>query len=110
MMRCSKDVCSHCVAGQMLALAPDSYSFHYWKTPPVPVQFQLFIFDIVNPEEVMQGAPPSLLERGPYTYRLYTSGWCCCCCLVVVMVVVVVVVVVVCVCVCVCVCTLSEIT
>ena len=54
----------------MLAIAPDSFSFKYWKTPPVPVQFQLFIFDIVNPEEVLQGAAPSLLERGPYTYRL----------------------------------------
>ena len=55
----------------MLALAPDSYSFKYWKTPPVPVQFQLYIFDIINPDEVMQGAAPSLLERGPYTYRFF---------------------------------------
>ncbi|XP_070197448.1 lysosome membrane protein 2-like isoform X3 [Littorina saxatilis] len=27
------------------------------------------MFDIVNPEEVLQGGQPSLVEKGPYTYR-----------------------------------------
>nr|KAG5688735.1 hypothetical protein BaRGS_002059 [Batillaria attramentaria] len=54
----------------MLALAPDSYSYDYWHKPPVPVIFEIYVFDIVNPEEVLQGGTPSVREKGPYTYRV----------------------------------------
>ncbi|XP_076446442.1 scavenger receptor class B member 1-like [Babylonia areolata] len=60
----------HLKMKQMLAVKPGGYSFGYWQKPPVPVFFRIFVFDVVNPEEVLQGGRPSVVEKGPYTYRV----------------------------------------
>jgi lysosome membrane protein 2 len=40
------------------------------KEPPVPIYFQIWVFDLMNPIEVVQnGAKPALMQKGPYTFR-----------------------------------------
>ena len=40
-----------------------------WKEIPVPVYLSVYFFNIVNPEEIIQGQKPQVQERGPYVYR-----------------------------------------
>ncbi|XP_060519996.1 sensory neuron membrane protein 2-like [Cylas formicarius] len=37
---------------------------------PFPVTFNVYLFDVQNPDEVMSGAKPVVKEKGPYTYKL----------------------------------------
>ena len=41
-----------------------------WLEPPVPVYFSVWVFDLINPLEVVEfGEKPFVLQRGPYVYR-----------------------------------------
>lgn len=31
--------------------------------------FRVWMFDVANPDDVMEGALPELIERGPYVYK-----------------------------------------
>ncbi|XP_022343288.2 lysosome membrane protein 2-like isoform X2 [Crassostrea virginica] len=42
--------------------------YNTWKDLPIPIYMQFYMFDCENPEEVLQGAKPQVVERGPYTY------------------------------------------
>ena len=42
--------------------------YNTWKNLPIPIYMQFYMFDCENPEEVLQGAKPQVVERGPYTY------------------------------------------
>ncbi|KAL8577387.1 hypothetical protein ACOMHN_060209 [Nucella lapillus] len=64
------EVIVHGMMNKMLVLKPDGYSFGYWQKPPVPVFFKIYVFDVANPEEVLQGLIPKVIEKGPYTYRV----------------------------------------
>ena len=45
--------------------------YDYWLNPPVPIYMQFYMFNVTNPDEVLQkGERPSLAQYGPYTYRL----------------------------------------
>ncbi|XDC63861.1 hypothetical protein R6Z07M_015043 [Ovis aries] len=48
---------------------PNSLSFNMWKEIPVPFYLSVYFFNIVNPEEIIQGQKPQVQERGPYVYR-----------------------------------------
>ncbi|XP_055260489.1 scavenger receptor class B member 1 isoform X2 [Moschus berezovskii] len=48
---------------------PNSLSFNMWKEIPVPFYLSVYFFNIVNPEEIIQGQKPKVQERGPYVYR-----------------------------------------
>uniref|UniRef100_A0A4X2KVM6 Scavenger receptor class B member 1 n=1 Tax=Vombatus ursinus TaxID=29139 RepID=A0A4X2KVM6_VOMUR len=50
---------------------PNSLSFEMWKQIPVPFYMSVYLFHVLNSEEVMKGEKPSLQERGPYVYREY---------------------------------------
>ncbi|GFS12079.1 scavenger receptor class B member 1 [Elysia marginata] len=55
-----------------MALENGTESFKNWVDPPVPVLFQIYLFDIVNPMEVIKNqAPPVVMEKGPYVYKLH---------------------------------------
>ncbi|KAK3738263.1 hypothetical protein RRG08_039674 [Elysia crispata] len=57
---------------EKLPLRNGSLAFHYWVKPPVPVDFKIYVFDIVNQEEILDGsAVPTVIERGPYVYKLH---------------------------------------
>ena len=38
-----------------------------WYKLDIP--FDIYIFDVLNPEEIMQGATPQFKQRGPYVYK-----------------------------------------
>lgn len=48
---------------------PNSLSFGMWKEIPVPFYMSVYFFNVLNPEEVLQGQKPSVQELGPYVYR-----------------------------------------
>ncbi|XP_016058666.1 PREDICTED: scavenger receptor class B member 1 [Miniopterus natalensis] len=50
---------------------PTSLSFSMWKEIPVPFYLSVYFFDVVNPNEILQGRKPRVRERGPYVYREY---------------------------------------
>ncbi|NWX00693.1 SCRB1 protein, partial [Caloenas nicobarica] len=56
---------------QNVRIDPSSISFSMWKDIPVPFYLSVHFFEVLNPEEVLQGAKPVLNERGPYVYREY---------------------------------------
>uniref|UniRef100_A0A4X1UNS3 Scavenger receptor class B member 1 n=1 Tax=Sus scrofa TaxID=9823 RepID=A0A4X1UNS3_PIG len=48
---------------------PSSLSFNMWKEIPVPFYLSVYFFDVINPNEILQGQKPQVRERGPYVYR-----------------------------------------
>ncbi|XP_055003606.1 scavenger receptor class B member 1 isoform X1 [Sorex araneus] len=48
---------------------PSSLSFNMWKEIPVPFYLSVYFFDVLNPQEILEGQKPSVRERGPYVYR-----------------------------------------
>uniref|UniRef100_A0A8B9I217 Scavenger receptor class B member 1 n=1 Tax=Anser brachyrhynchus TaxID=132585 RepID=A0A8B9I217_9AVES len=48
---------------------PSSISFGMWKDIPVPFYLSVHLFEVLNPNEVLEGGKPILTQRGPYVYR-----------------------------------------
>ena len=40
-----------------------------WLNPPIEPLMKLYVFNITNPREVLEGADPDTQELGPYVYR-----------------------------------------
>ncbi len=40
-----------------------------WKDIPVPFFMSVYFFHIVNPDEILKGEKPTVVQRGPYVYR-----------------------------------------
>uniref|UniRef100_A0A8B9FZ51 Scavenger receptor class B member 1 n=1 Tax=Amazona collaria TaxID=241587 RepID=A0A8B9FZ51_9PSIT len=40
-----------------------------WKDIPVPFYMSVYFFEVLNPNQVLQGEKPVLYQRGPYVYR-----------------------------------------
>ena len=57
---------------EQLPLKEGSRTYSVWQKPPesAPIHFQIWLFDLVNPTEVLQhGEKPTVMQKGPYTYR-----------------------------------------
>ncbi|CAH8648272.1 unnamed protein product [Schistosoma curassoni] len=52
-----------------LAILPGSEIFDNWKSPSVPVYFSIYLYNLTNPQEVLNGGRPRFTEVGPYVYR-----------------------------------------
>ncbi|XP_033743063.1 lysosome membrane protein 2-like [Pecten maximus] len=59
----------HQTIAKDVPLTEGSLTYGDWVVPPIPVYYQLWVFDLINPLEVIEGAKPYLVQRGPYTYR-----------------------------------------
>ncbi|XP_048877099.1 scavenger receptor class B member 1 isoform X2 [Brienomyrus brachyistius] len=46
-------------------------SYTMWKDLPVPFFMSIYFFNILNPDEILNGEKPVVEERGPYVYREY---------------------------------------
>jgi len=55
---------------KFVLLGPNSMSKDMWIDTP-KLQTSVYIFDIQNPDEVLKGDKPKLVERGPYVYDEY---------------------------------------
>eukprot|EP00118_Oscarella_pearsei_P002662 m.11176 g.11176 ORF g.11176 m.11176 type:complete len:499 (+) comp23057_c0_seq1:265-1761(+) len=42
-----------------------------WSSPTTPVYTNFYFFDVQNPDEVLKGAKPRVIQKGPYAYREY---------------------------------------
>ena len=40
-----------------------------WLKPPIKPLMKLYVFNITNPQEVLEGLDPQTEELGPYVYR-----------------------------------------
>ncbi|XP_074651843.1 platelet glycoprotein 4-like [Tubulanus polymorphus] len=56
-----------------IPFAEGSEAVKTWEYPPVPVYMNFYVFDLLNKDETMAGAKPSVLEKGPYVYRQLIS-------------------------------------
>lgn len=54
---------------QNLRLWNGTLSFHYWQRPGVIRLTKVYIFNVTNPEEFLNGMKPILVEVGPFVYR-----------------------------------------
>ncbi|KAI8483861.1 lipopolysaccharide transport [Branchiostoma belcheri] len=45
-----------------------SYLYDQWSDIPVPIFMQFWVWDLLNPEEVLKGEKPAVIQKGPYTY------------------------------------------
>ncbi|TRY81356.1 hypothetical protein DNTS_008493 [Danionella cerebrum] len=44
-------------------------SYTMWKDIPVPFFMSVYFLHIVNPDEILKGEKPVVMEQGPYVYR-----------------------------------------
>jgi len=51
-----------------LVLSPTSGSFPMWQNLPAPMLASMYLFKVLNPDEVSAGAKPELEEVGPYVF------------------------------------------
>ncbi|XP_056586742.1 lysosome membrane protein 2c isoform X2 [Triplophysa dalaica] len=58
---------------QEIVLVNGTEAFSVWQNPPPPVYMQFYFFNLTNHAEVLDGAKPSVVQIGPYTYREYRS-------------------------------------
>ncbi|NWX85564.1 SCRB1 protein, partial [Nothoprocta ornata] len=54
---------------QNVRIDPSSIAFGMWKDIPVPFYLSVHFFEVLNPQEILQGAKPVVRQRGPYVYR-----------------------------------------
>ena len=56
------------IYNSQLVLSPTSGSFPMWSVLPSPMIASMYLFHVLNPDEVSAGAKPRLEERGPYVF------------------------------------------
>nr|AXU25118.1 sensory neuron membrane protein 2-1 [Cyrtorhinus lividipennis] len=54
-----------------LVLEEGSPGLATFKKTPFPLEFKIYLFNITNPEEIMNGGKPVVAEVGPYVYDLW---------------------------------------
>lgn len=54
---------------QNTALKPNSRIRGMWTNIPFPLDFRVYLFNVTNPNEVMQGRKPKVQEIGPYFFQ-----------------------------------------
>lgn len=55
-------------------LKPGSLLFKEWTKSSLPIYMQYFMFNLTNPEQVMDGAIPNVTQIGPYSYKELRSN------------------------------------
>ncbi|GIY69822.1 lysosome membrane protein 2 [Caerostris extrusa] len=63
----------HALLQKNLVLEEGKEAYEKWKKTPIPVTFKVFIFNVTNPKEVMDGMKPIVQEIGPYVFKQYRS-------------------------------------
>ncbi|XP_005188827.2 protein peste [Musca domestica] len=57
--------------GKEMALSPTSPTYDGWKVSPLPLDFDVYLFNWTNPEDFYEGSPrkPRFEQLGPYRFR-----------------------------------------
>ncbi|XP_045595505.1 lysosome membrane protein 2 [Procambarus clarkii] len=66
--RCFSRVFNKMLSNKLL-LVPGSKTLESFKSPPVPIFMQFYLFNVTNSEAVLEGAVPVLQQVGPYTFE-----------------------------------------
>ena len=56
------------IYNSQLVLSPTSSSFPMRSLQSEPTLASMYLFEVMNPDQVMQGSKPVLQERGPYVF------------------------------------------
>lgn len=51
-----------------IALNNGSESYEAWEKTPLPITFQIYLFNVTNPDEILNGGKPAVEQLGPYGY------------------------------------------
>ena len=55
-----------------MKLKPGSLVYNEWTKASTPIYMKYYVFNLTNPDEIMEGATPNVTQLGPYSYR-YTE-------------------------------------
>eukprot|EP00057_Strongylocentrotus_purpuratus_P023494 XP_011677968.1 PREDICTED: scavenger receptor class B member 1-like [Strongylocentrotus purpuratus] len=58
------------VIHHVFVLDPNSRFFPEWQQPSLPIYQSVYFFDIQNPDDLIKGQRPKVVEKGPYVYRM----------------------------------------
>ncbi|XP_041484876.1 scavenger receptor class B member 1-like isoform X1 [Lytechinus variegatus] len=58
------------VIHRVFVLDPNSRLYPEWQRPTLPIYQNVYFFDIQNPDDLMNGQRPKIVEKGPYSYRM----------------------------------------
>lgn len=47
----------------------NDFSYTMWKDVPVPFFMSVYFFNVLNPQEILNGEKPMVEQKGPYVYR-----------------------------------------
>ena len=63
--------CYYNLSWQLIPLTNHSTTLSTWKDPgdSVDMYMNFYFWDLQNPDEVQNGAKPSLVQKGPYVYE-----------------------------------------
>ena len=50
-------------------LTEGSIVYPIWRDVPIPIAFQMWVWNLTNPEEFLNGGPAKMVELGPYVYQ-----------------------------------------
>ena len=72
--RVSLNLCTVCFLFvcffQNVVLQNRTPTFQAWLNPPAPIIIEFYLFNLTNPEAVLnEGAKPNLQQIGPYSYK-----------------------------------------
>nr|XP_023025981.1 sensory neuron membrane protein 2 [Leptinotarsa decemlineata] len=55
----------------MKVLKENTDQWDMFMKTPFPFTFKVYMFDVQNPDEILQGAKPIVRETGPFVYKVY---------------------------------------
>ena len=56
--------------GKMFTLAEDTIMFKSWRNSAQNVTTNFYLFNVTNPDEVLVGEKPNLVQVGPFKYKI----------------------------------------
>ncbi|XP_046389877.1 sensory neuron membrane protein 2-like isoform X1 [Ischnura elegans] len=59
------------MVAENVILKEGTQAWDVWKKLPIPMNFEVYFFNVTNVDEVQMGMKPKLKEVGPYVYKEY---------------------------------------
>lgn len=69
LFHCDQWWINKCRYSQAIMLKPGSEIRDMWTAFPLPLDFKVYMFNVTNADEIMQGGKPKLNEVGPFFYE-----------------------------------------
>ncbi|KAI4470890.1 scavenger receptor class b type-1 sr-b1 [Holotrichia oblita] len=56
---------------ESVRLENNTEQYERWAALPFPLQFKIYVFNVLNPDDILEGAIPEVEEVGPFVYDEY---------------------------------------